>query len=529
MNTVKLGSRELQGIQKLIDSLPFYAMLVDEDHTIIAINDLTEQTLGIRREEVICQHCPQVIHGQDQPFEGCPLEQAVTLEQHVEVEVYDREHKQWLLSMASPTDLETEDGKRIYLHFTKDITETKDATEDLARSLEHHRVLARLLQRLQVCSNATQVLEEVMDRVLSLSWSGLTGSAVGFLCEGNLLRMVAQRNVEPAVQRECASVPLGHCLCGQAALERERLVVSCADDAHPEHHHLPGHGHVVLPLTHMGQTLAVLSFYLPAGGEALEQDKVSALEVLADLAAVALGRLQMQVQLAHTDRMASLGLSASILAHDIRTPLNALSIQIQRTLRRLKDHGPLEPEALPGLLGGLQAEVLRINQQIEDHLLAIVRHDQPSRRIDANVLMTESAAFMEPEAEFKHIQIRCTLADDLEPVLVEPTKLRRILLNLLLNAIQAMPQGGEVQLATRMEEGSVVLSVTDRGAGFSEPLDGELNQVLQPFITTKKDGTGLGLAICARLIGELHGTIHCRSMPGEGACFEVHLQPASCC
>ena len=526
MKPTQLGPRELQGIQVMINALPFYAMLVDAEHQIIAVNDATEAALGVTRDEIICQYCPRAIHGQDEPYDGCPLEQAVSTGRHVEVEIYDHDLQRWFLSSVSPTEMEITDGGRIYLHFTQDITEKKEAAADLDRSLEHHRAVAEVLQRVQACRSASRVLEEVIDRVLSLSWSGMTGSAAGFLCEGSLLRMVVHRNLDPEVARDCASVPLGHCLCGKAAEDGEQMMVDCVGEHHLDHTHQPDHGHVILPLRHMDQTLAVLSFYLPEGGK-LEPDKVAALEIIANLSAVALGRLQMQVQLAQSDRMASLGLLASILAHDIRTPLNALSIQIQGTSRRFKNDRPPDPAELPGLLDGLQAEVQRINQQIEEHLLAIVRHEpQRMNPVAANDVVAETAQFMEPEADFKNVKIRCTLTKGLPPVSAEPNKLRRILLNLILNAIQAMPHGGEVHLATRMDHQQVVLSVADQGTGFSEPRDGELSEVFQPFVTTKKDGTGLGLAICARLIREINGSIRCHSRPGEGARFDLLLKPA---
>ena len=525
---IVLGQAELQGIQAMIDALPFYAMLLDEDHLIIAINDATEAALEVSREEILCQYCPQAIHGQDHPYDGCPLEQAVETGRSVEVEIFNPDHGRWYLSMISPTDLLTDpDRKPVYLHFVQDITEKKESNQELERSMEHHRAVSELLQQLQLCHSGSQLLQVVIDRVLALSWSGLTGGAAGFLAEGGELRMAAQRNLDPAVVRQCARVPMGRCLCGKAAQQGQTITTACLDPAHDiQHPEQADHGHVVLPIRHMEQTIAVLSFYLPKEAS-LEPDKITLLETISAISGAALARLRMQAQLAQSDRTASLGLLAAILAHDIRTPLNALSIQIQRTLRlHRKDRAPRAEESLE-LLQGLQSEVQRINQQIEDHLLAIV-HEEPQHLepVFANDVMTETRQLMESEADFRGVSLTTDLAPDLPLVMADPRKLRRLLMNLMLNAIQALSDGGQVQLNTRAVAKQVLLIVDDDGPGFAEPLDCSLDQAFQPFSSSKKDGTGLGLAICSRLVTEIGGTIHVSSIPGQGARFEVRLEAA---
>ena len=506
----------------MIDALPFYAMLLDDEHRIITVNRATEQTLGVKREELLCEHCPQVVHGQDGPYEGCPLEEAMSTGRHVEVELFDEEHQRWLSSSVSPTDMETEDGHPVFLHFTQDIHDKKTADRELACSLEHHRMLAELLRRLQACTSGRHVLDQLIGLILDLSWSGLADSGAGFLNEGGALRLVAHRNLSSEVRQRCAHVPLGQCLCGEAAVSGEKKIAPCMGEDHTINADQPDHGHIILPLRHDDETLAVISLYLPAN-VSLEADKVAVLEIMTELAAAALERLRMQVQLAQSDRMASLGLLASILAHDIRTPLNSLSIQIQRIRRGWKNDS-LDPAAVPGLLDGLEVEVQRINQQMEEHLLAMVRQQpEASTLVDANHVVAETVEYMEPEVEFSKVAIRLDRAAGQLPVQVEPRSLRRILLNLILNAVQSMPGGGEVRLETRLEGEVVLISVKDTGCGFDYPQDAELSLVHQQFKTTKEEGTGLGLAICARLIAELKGTIHCRSQPGQGATFHVRL------
>jgi len=517
-----MGATELATIQRMIDALPFYALLIDEDHRILAANTATRDALGVEPEEILCQHCPGVIHGTEGPYPGCPLERAVATSAHVETEMQDERTGRWFRSSVSPAGLSTGDGHQVYLHFTQDITDRRRAVEDLARSLEHHQVLSDLLRQLQMCQTAPRVLEVLIDSVQSLSWIGLAGPAAGFLVDGEELRLAARRNLDEEVSRGCAQVALGHCLCGRVAVEGRVEVLDHVDGV--GHHQAAEHGHVAVPLIHRGQVLAVANFYTRPGQE-IGRDQIGFLETVAAIAAVALDRLQMQTELVHSDRLASMGLIASVVAHEIRTPLNALSINVQMISRRLRREGDIDRREIGELLDTLQAEVQRINHQIEDHLLTVVRH-QPNRLrpVHVNDLVQESIRFMRAEADYKRVELTCSLADAVPLILADSNKVRRILLNIVLNAIQALPDGGAVSVATRRSEDQVVVSVQDNGPGISDLGGSDLDQVFLPFVTTKRDGTGLGLAICARLAKEMGGRIRVESAPGKGARFDIYFR-----
>jgi signal transduction histidine kinase len=152
----------------------------------------------------------------------------------------------------------------VFLHFARDITEEKRVQAELSRSLEHHRALAQLLQRLNAAGSAEQCLDALLDVALGLSWMGLGKRALGFLLEGGTLVLTACRNVDPAAQARCRRVPRGECVCGRAAETARPIILSSGELRTPQFGHLgqSDHGHASMPLLHEGKVLGVATFYL---------------------------------------------------------------------------------------------------------------------------------------------------------------------------------------------------------------------------------------------------------------------------
>ena len=126
------------GVQELIDSLPFYVFLVDTDHRVVMANNKIRDALGIEPENITGMYCPTVVHGLDEPFPGCPLEDAVISGKPVEKRLYDKNTGRWTLSAVYPTQFQTGKGKAIFLHTARDIT-------DAVRNEEENKLKAQLL------------------------------------------------------------------------------------------------------------------------------------------------------------------------------------------------------------------------------------------------------------------------------------------------------------------------------------------------------------------------------------------------
>jgi signal transduction histidine kinase len=222
-------------------------------------------------------------------------------------------------------------------------------------------------------------------------------------------------------------------------------------------------------------------------------------------------------QLLRSDRLATVGELAVGLAHELRNPLAGMA----GALHVLEDElAPADDRR--GLLADVQAQIVRMNKTLTD-LLQHVRPARPQRiAVDINGLVDQSLRFI-PRND---VDVVRRYDRSLPPVWVDPSLIHQALLNMLVNARQAMPQGGRLTIETRLARGlelPVEVVIQDTGTGISPE---HLGRVFQPFFTTKAQGTGLGLAIAARIVGQHGGRVSVESEIGTGSIFTVALPPA---
>ncbi len=231
-------------------------------------------------------------------------------------------------------------------------------------------------------------------------------------------------------------------------------------------------------------------------------------------------RLQRQVRQA--DRLASIGTLASGMAHEIKNPLTTLKTFTQLLPKRYQDAEFRND--FTGLVGG---EILRI-ERIVNQLLAFARPAPLMiEQVNLHDLIDGTVRLVSPQAARQSIDVRTSLLATHDFVAADKDRLQQVLLNLMLNAIQASEDGSWIELATENEEVStsgepmVRLDVRDAGRGISKDL---LPHIFDPFFTTKNEGTGLGLSVSYNIIAEHKGRIEVRSEPGKGTCFSIYLR-----
>ena len=151
-------------VTDILESLPFYVLLVDEDHRILQANRAVRVQLGLEPSAVIGQYCPKVIHGLDAPWHACPLEEAVAKGEAVEREALDPASGLWIRSAVYPTGRLTADGKRVFFHMVSDITNRKRVEEELQTSREQLRSLSAHLESVRE-EERTSVAREIHDEL----------------------------------------------------------------------------------------------------------------------------------------------------------------------------------------------------------------------------------------------------------------------------------------------------------------------------------------------------------------------------
>jgi two-component system, NtrC family, sensor kinase len=235
-------------------------------------------------------------------------------------------------------------------------------------------------------------------------------------------------------------------------------------------------------------------------------------------------RAQLEEQLRISEKMASLGLLAAGVAHEVNTPLTGISSYTQMLLEQADRDDPRTR-----LLEKIEKQTFRA-ARIVNGLLHLSRPSaiDPSERtdVDLNAVIGDVLALLEHQFEKGSIKIRRELA--VHPVRVNgyEFKLQQVFLNLFLNARDAMPRGGWLSIATRVESSQAVAEVSDTGTGIPQEL---LARIYDPFFTTKATGrgTGLGLSIAYGIVREHQADIQCESQPGQGTRFTLRFPLAT--
>ena len=234
-------------------------------------------------------------------------------------------------------------------------------------------------------------------------------------------------------------------------------------------------------------------------------------------------RSQMEEQLRISEKMASLGLLAAGVAHEVNTPLTGISSYTQMLLENADPADPRTP-----MLEKIEKQTFRA-ARIVNGLLNLSRPtlaEQSARTVvDLNVVIGDVLSLLEHQFEKSSVKMRRELHAEPVRVVGFEFKLQQVFLNLFLNARDAMPSGGWLTISTRIDGREVVAEVADTGTGISRE---HLARIYDPFFTTKAigQGTGLGLSITYGIVREHEATIQCDSTPGTGTRFEIRFAKA---
>jgi two-component system, sporulation sensor kinase E len=223
------------------------------------------------------------------------------------------------------------------------------------------------------------------------------------------------------------------------------------------------------------------------------------------------------------ERLAMIGTMTAKVAHEIRNPLGSIKLNldlVRKEIDRLSQTSQHAPAEGRELVDALRAEAGRIQRVIEEYL-QFARLPKPNRQSTMlNELLQQKLGFLHASIAAANVKLRCELDPELPPVLVDAGQLWQAVLNLIRNALDAMPDGGTLTVRTGHTRTQVELQVADTGAGMTTE---QAQQLFVPFFSTKATGTGLGLAMTQQIITEHSGQIDCASAVDNGTTFTIHL------
>jgi signal transduction histidine kinase len=294
---------------------------------------------------------------------------------------------------------------------------------------------------------------------------------------------------------------------------------------------------ICIPLTAGDRVIGFLACRDERVPEAFASNEIAALLEVAGRAALVIENSKLYQQMKERDRLAALGEMAAGLAHEIRNPLAAIQGAIQLLVpERDGDgrprRGPEDPEQAREFLGIIADEVKRLNGVVSQFL----DYSRPAKTLlapgDVNEILERTLKLLGSDFP-PAVELQVDLERPLPRVSCDPEQLRQVFLNLALNAVQAMPRGGKLVVATRLARDELAVwreaprrsdavEVHFRDTGPGVPEDAR-EHIFVPFYTTKEKGTGLGLAICQRIVKAHGGTIVVRSGPDQGAEFVISL------
>ena len=444
----------------------------------------------------------------------------------------------WVATTIVPF-LDQQGKPRQFVAIPADITELKGVQAELAEKLRLQELLAELLG--QFVALPSGQVDEAIEKTqrLIVETLGLDRSTLWQVAEGRpgmILTHCWQRPGWPALPPRFETegkLPWAHAKVARG----ESFWFTSIDDLPPEaardlksfRIHGPK-SNVTIPLVANGQVFGALAFATLAKERKWRKDEIAELKMVAQIIANVLGRQraeeraeQLRTEIAHSTRATMLGEMAAALAHELNQPLTAILSNAQAARRFIAD-GAIETDELRAILDDIIRDDKRAGGVI--HNLRRMLNNTPAvpEACSLNDLVCEVAVFLNGEMLSQKIELRQALAPALPRVQMAPVELQQVLVNLLLNAAQAMKdtprERRQIDIETRGGDGAVTVSIRDHGCGI--PVE-QMSKIFEPFHTTKSSGLGMGLALCRRLIEAHGGRIEAGNHEAGGATFSFSL------
>ncbi|MGH8024657.1 MAG: ATP-binding protein, partial [Limisphaerales bacterium] len=277
-----------------------------------------------------------------------------------------------------------------------------------------------------------------------------------------------------------------------------------------------------MPLVFAGQAIGALNVYTGRLYH-FSNEEIRVLSALAELSAIAIEKARLyerivdvEEQLRRNEKLSALGLLAAAVAHEIRNPLTVMKLLYQSLDLKFSENDPRSRDAKI-----IESKIEHLNKIVEQ-ILDFARTTEPKfAPVHLNELVDELALLVRHKLANQNVQLTRRLQSELPAVMGDASQLEQALLNLILNAVEAMPRGGALTVKTGAVKSHVIIELKDTGGGMSREL--QKQAFIAALRTTKTKGTGLGLAIVGRIVEAHHGAIRIKSRPGRGTTVLIRL------
>jgi PAS domain S-box-containing protein len=519
--------------ERLLDSAPDALVFVNADNKIVQANAQFEKLFGYDHGEITGSGLdvliPDRFRERHRAYVAGFFKAPKVRHMGSGIEIYaKKKNKEEFPADISLSLLHT-DVEMLVSAAIRDITKRKQAEEQIKLNFIIQGILNSML-KISLESLPLEVqFDRILDLILSVPHLSLQSRGVIYIIEDGpgTLVMKAHRGFSDPAKLPCQKIPLGKCLCGQAASLSETVYSNHVNGRHEIQceEGFP-HGHYCVPIISGEKVLGVINVYVQEGHKRSSGEE----SFLASVASTLAGIIQhnrtehekehLQAQLAQTEKLAALGRFTANVAHEIRNPLTAIG-GFARRLDKAIPERTKEKEYANFII----SEVARL-EGILKNVLTFSRDVTPQlEEYNINEIIDRVLIMREEICREKSVSIH-KLYSDLPAILVDNAQLYEAIENLVLNAIDSMPRGGSLTVATNKEVRDripyVYISVHDSGTGIP---DDKLDLIFEPFYTTKvaEKGTGLGLSIAKKVVEDHGGFMKVESEVGKGSVFTLYF------
>jgi signal transduction histidine kinase len=512
--------------QNLLNNLHDQVVVIDDQNLIQDANQVFLDNISRPREEILGEPCYRVIHGLDQPCSengmDCPVVDVMetgqtkrSLHAHAPENALGKRFD----VVACPLEELNRDTSRFILAFRDVTTEQRlkdslDGVYELGRELIFTRdprtIIQTALDTAQILIPRARValwLRNETKNVL-VRWGYSDGTHVAVLDEVPVDKRIGL--VTKALTR------------GEIAYDY--LSSSDANDGEEER----GISALAVPLQARSRVMGILSVE-GEGAYTFDMRDEKILSTLAIQIAVALENAhlyeaereqrklleQSQAQLVQSEKLAATGRLTASLAHEINNPLQAIHNSLQIMLAYEIDEDEKEE-----YLSMVNEDVTRLINMVERMLDFARKPQQKKKVLDINQIIEKTFNLSYKYLQHSNIKLAKHLGPDLPPVRINEGEMKQVFLNLLVNAVDAMEDGGKLEVSSYRENEHLEVVFSDTGKGIAAE---DMDRIFEPFFSTKEEGTGLGLSTSYKIIQQHGGDLEVRSEKGRGSTFTVRL------